>query len=298
MTQYAVATVSDDEGTTTALVVGDQIYPLPGRPAMSELLVDWDASLKRFDDHVRAGDLRSSGSVQDADLLPPVPNPPNVYCAGSNYSDHTREMRNIPPDQEVPKPPEGPFMFLKPTTTLIGHRDVIKLGKGCKQVDWELELAAVIGRAAFEVREEDALDYVAGYTIANDISVRDRFVRGEESGASMQYDWFLQKGWATACPLGPWLVPAGQVPKIHDAAMRLTRNGKTEQDSLTSLMIFNLREQIAYASSVVELVPGDVILTGTCAGVGKGKGQFLAAGDVVVCEIDGLGRLENPVEGA
>jgi 2-keto-4-pentenoate hydratase/2-oxohepta-3-ene-1,7-dioic acid hydratase in catechol pathway len=262
---------------------------------MSDLLADWDASLERFEEHLRRGDLESAGAVQDARLLAPVPRPPNLYMAGANYADHAREMRKLPADADVPKAPEGPFMFLKPTSTLIGHRDEVRIGPGCEQVDWEVELAAVIGRRADRVSADQALAHVAGYTVANDVSVRDRFVRGDAAEPPMKFDWFMQKGWATSCPLGPWLVPAGEAPGVHDAAMRLARSGVLEQDSRTSQMIFPLAEQIAYLSAVVPLVPGDVICTGTCAGVGAGKGRFLAPGDVMVAEIEGIGRLENPV---
>jgi 2-keto-4-pentenoate hydratase/2-oxohepta-3-ene-1,7-dioic acid hydratase in catechol pathway len=297
MARYGVATVQDDHGTATALVVNDQVHPLPGRPRMADLLADWDASLERFEEHLRRGDLEPAGAAQDARLLPPVPRPPNLYMAGANYADHAREMRKLPADAEVPKAAEGPFMFLKPTTTLVGHREEVRIGQGCERVDWEVELAAVIGRRAHRVTADQALAHVAGYAVANDVSVRDRFVRGDAAEPPMKFDWFMQKGWATSCPLGPWLVPAGEAPGAHDAAMRLTRSGVLEQDSRTSQMIFPLAEQIAYLSAVVPLVPGDVICTGTCAGVGAGKGRFLAPGDVMVAEIEGIGSLENPVVG-
>jgi 2-keto-4-pentenoate hydratase/2-oxohepta-3-ene-1,7-dioic acid hydratase in catechol pathway len=297
MARYGVGTVQDEDGTTAALLVSDQVHPLPGRPPMSDLLADWDASVARFEAHLERGDLEPAGGVHDARFLPPVPRPPNLYMAGANYADHAREMRKLPADAEVPKASAGPFMFLKPTSTLIGHRDAVRIGPGCEKVDWEVELAAVIGRRADRVPAEEALAHVAGYTVANDVSVRDRFVRGDAAEPPMKYDWFMQKGWATSCPLGPWLVPASEAPGALDAAMRLTLNGMPEQDSRTSQMIFSLGEQIAYLSAVVPLVPGDIICTGTCAGVGAGKGRFLAPGDVMVAEIEGVGRLENPVVG-
>ncbi len=111
--------------------------------------------------------------------------------------------------------------------------------------------------------------------MANDISVRDRFVRGDAAEPPMKFDWFMQKGWATSCPLGPWLVPAGEAPGAQDAAMVLTRNGQVEQDSRTSQMIFSLGEQIAYLSAAIALEPGDIICKGTCAGVGAGTLVFM-----------------------
>jgi 2,4-didehydro-3-deoxy-L-rhamnonate hydrolase len=294
MARYGVATMADPAGAA-ALVIDDQIYPLPGGPTLAELLGDWERSLERFEAHLESGDLEPAGAVEDVRLLAPVPSPPNLYMAGANYADHAREMRKLPPDAEVPRASEGPFMFLKPTTTVIGHREPVRIVPGCQQVDWEVELAAVIGRHADRVAAEEALAHVAGYTVANDVSVRDRFVRSAAAEPPMKYDWLLQKGWATSCPLGPWLVPAGEAPSAGDAAMRLTVNGEVEQESRTSQMIFTLAEQIAFLSAVVPLVPGDVICTGTCAGVGAAKGRFLAAGDVMVAEIEGIGRLENPV---
>lgn len=298
MARYGVATVADREGEVAALVLEDLVHPLPGRPRMADLLADWEGSLERFEEHVQRGDLEPTGAVQDTRLLAPVPRPPNLYMAGANYADHAREMRRPSDDAEVPRPAEGPFMFLKPTTTLIGHREPVLIGPGCERVDWEVELAAVIGRRAHRVSADDALGYVAGFTVANDISVRDCFVRESAAEAAMKFDWFRHKGWATSCPQGPWLVPAGEAPGVHDAAMRLTRNNQVEQDSRTSRMIFSLGEQIAYLSAVVPLVPGDVICTGTCAGVGAAKGSFLAAGDIMVAEIEGVGRLENQVASA
>jgi len=295
MARYSVATVADGEGTTTALVVEGRIHPLPGRPSMRDLLVSWEASVERFERHLAAGDLEPTGNGDHPRLLPPIPNPPNLYMAGANYADHAREMRKLAPDAPVPRSATGPFMFLKPTSTLIGHRDEVRIAPGCERVDWEVELAVVIGRRADSVPADQALGYVAGYTVANDVSVRDRFVREDAAEPAMKFDWLMQKGWATSCPLGPGLVPAAELPDAQDKAMRLTVNGQVEQESRTSQMIFSIAEQIAFVSAIVPLVPGDVICTGTCAGVGAGKGRFLAPGDVMVAEIEGVGLLENPV---
>lgn len=297
MAGYGIATVALDRGSTAALVLDGAVYPLPRRPAMRELLRDWDAALERLDAHAEHGDLESAGTAGEVRLLAPVPDPPNLYMAGANYADHAREMRGLPPGAPVSKPAGGPFMFLKPTTTLIGHREAVRIAPRCERVDWEVELAVVIGRRAYHVSVEEALSHVAGYTVANDISVRDRFAREDIAEAPMKFDWFQQKGWATSCPLGPWLVPASQLPEVHDARLRLILNGAVEQDSRTSEMIFGVAELIAFLSSVVPLVPGDVICTGTCAGVGAGKGRFLAPGDLMVAEVEGIGRLENPVAG-
>ncbi len=293
---FRLATIADAEGTTTALVVDEAVHALPGRPAALDLLADWDSALELLAGHAERGDLRPALPIDQVQLLPPVPNPPNLYMAGANYADHAREMRKLPPGADVAKPAGGPFMFLKPTTTLIGNGQPVKIGPGAERVDWEVELAVVIGRRAERVAEADALDHVAGYTVANDVSVRGRFVREDTGEPPMKFDWFLQKGWATSCPMGPWLVPAASLSGAQDTALRLTLNGEVQQDSRTSEMIYSIAEQIAFLSAVVPLVPGDVICTGTCAGVGAGKGRFLAPGDVMVAEVEGVGRLENPVE--
>jgi 2-keto-4-pentenoate hydratase/2-oxohepta-3-ene-1,7-dioic acid hydratase in catechol pathway len=295
-TDFRLASIQDADGPTAALVLGDSVHPLPGRPSALELLSVWDVALGQLGRHAEQDDLGPGIPLREAHLLPPITNPPNLYMAGANYADHAREMRKLPPDAEVAKPAGGPFMFLKPTTTLIGNGQPVKIGPGAERVDWEVELAVVIGRRAERVAEADALDYVAGYTVANDVSVRGRFVREDTAEPPMKFDWFLQKGWATSCPLGPWLVPAASLPDAQDAALRLTLNGEVQQDSRTSEMIFSIAEQIAFLSAVVPLVPGDVICTGTCAGVGAGKGRFLAPGDVMVAEVEGVGRLENAVE--
>jgi 2-keto-4-pentenoate hydratase/2-oxohepta-3-ene-1,7-dioic acid hydratase in catechol pathway len=215
--------------------------------------------------------------------------------AGANYADHAREMRGLAPTDPVEKSPEGPFVFLKPTTTLIGHGELLMLPEGFARVDWEIELAVVIGLRADHVTADDALAYVAGYTIANDISVRDAFVRSESTEPPMRFDWFSQKGRATSCPCGPWITPSRFCAAPGDLALSLSVNGEVEQSSRTSELIFSVEDLVAYISSVLPLVPGDVICTGTPSGVGAGKGRFLKDGDVIVAEIEGIGALRNGV---
>jgi 2,4-didehydro-3-deoxy-L-rhamnonate hydrolase len=296
MAEYFLASVdSGDGGSLAAVVLDGMVHPLDGRPTMAQLLADWEASLDAVETAVDGGALAPGRPLREVRLLPPVPEPPNLYMIGANYADHAREMRGLAPDAPVPKPPGGPFVFLKPTTTLVGPDEAVRLGAGCDKVDWEAELAVVIGRRASKVSVDDALAHVAGYTIANDVSVRDHFRRADSAEPPMTFDWFAQKGWVTSCPVGPWLLPARRRPDPAGLALRLTLNGAVEQDSSTSEMIFSVAEQIAYISAIVPLVPGDVICTGTPAGVGMAKGRFLAPGDEMVCEIEGIGRLANPV---
>jgi 2,4-didehydro-3-deoxy-L-rhamnonate hydrolase len=295
VSEFFLATAALDGGTTAALVSDGLVYALPGRPTVRSLLDQWDASLRSLEALAGSGELTAIGPAGEVTLSAPVPEPRNLYMAGANYADHAREMRGLGPEDEIVKPAGGPFMFLKPTSTVIGPGGKIVIAPGCERVDWEVELAVVIGRRAERVPVGEALDCVAGYTVANDVSVRARFVREDTAEPPMRFDWFQQKGWASSCPLGPWLVPARSLPDAQHRAMRLTLNGSVEQESRTSEMIFSIAEQIAFVSSVVPLLPGDVICTGTCAGVGSSKGRFLAPGDVVVAEIEGIGRLQNTV---
>jgi 2,4-diketo-3-deoxy-L-fuconate hydrolase len=296
MSDYFVASVEGtDGGPVAALVVGRQVHPIPGHPSVADLLGDWDASLDRLEAALADGTLDEARPLADVRLLAPVPTPPNLYMVGANYADHAREMHGLGPDDDVPRSPAGPFIFLKPTSTVVGPGAEVRLGAGCHKVDWEVELAAVIGRRAHGVAVEDALDVVAGWTVVNDVSARDRFRRPEGAEPPMAFDWFAQKGWATSCPMGPWLLPARQRPDPAGLALRLTRNGAVEQESNTAEMLFSVAEQIAYISAIAPLVPGDVICTGTPAGVGAGTGRFLEPGDVVVAEVESIGRLESRV---
>src|SRR3954454_25142646 len=165
---------------------------------MAELLADWSEALDAVETAIEGGRLAAGRAVDEVRLQAPVPQPPNLYMIGANYADHAREMRGLAPDAPVPKPPGGPFVFLKPTTTVVGPRAPVQLGPGCEKVDWEAELAVVIGRRAHRVAVDDALACVAAYPIANDVSARDRFRRADSAEPPMTFDWFAQKGWATS----------------------------------------------------------------------------------------------------
>jgi len=289
---FALATIEDENGTTAALVRNGAVRPLAGRPGLTDLLRDWEAALDGIE---LEGAERPLDSVR---LLPPVPAPPNLYMVGANYLSHAREMRGLGPDDPVEPPAEGPFVFLKPTTTLVGHRDAVVLPAGYRALDHEVELAVVIGRRADGVDEASALDHVAGYTVANDISLRDAFRRGEDAEPPMRFDWFAQKGRRTSCPAGPVLLPARFCSDPDALDLRLTVNGEIRQQSNTREMMFSVAAIVAYVSRIVALVPGDMICTGTCAGVGAASGRFLAPGDVVSAGIDGIGELANEVVSA
>jgi 2-keto-4-pentenoate hydratase/2-oxohepta-3-ene-1,7-dioic acid hydratase in catechol pathway len=212
----------------------------------------------------------------------PLPNPTKIICAGLNYADHCRE-------QNVPIP-ERPMLFAKFPSSLIGHEDAITWPSTVSQkVDFEAELAVVIGRPARSVSADEASRYIAGYTIANDISARDVQFMDEQ--------WVRGKSFDTFCPLGPYLVTPDEIPDPHSLAIRCQVNGEVMQDSNTSEMIFNAFALIEFVSKTSTLLPGDIISTGTPNGVGHFQKPpvYLKPGDVVEIEIEGLGRLRNPV---
>ena len=231
-------------------------------------------------------------------LLAPVLYPGNIYCAGANYTDHMAEMARAQgqaPGPNMKELGEKPWHFVKSSrSAVVGPGARVKLPVYSQMVDWEVELAAVIGRPARDVSVEKALDCVAGYTIADDLSARDVMRRDKNPATSpFHYDWLSQKCFDGACPLGPWIVPASEIPYPQNLALKLWVNDKVMQDSHTGKMIFSTAEQIAMLSSRVTLYPGDLILTGTPAGVGMPRRTFLKAGDTVKLWIEGIGDLTH-----
>ena len=212
-----------------------------------------------------------------------ITRPGKIVCVGLNYHDHAEEG-----GAELPK---APLLFAKWSNTLIGHGDPIVLPAESKEVDYEAELGVVIGTTAKHVSERDALDVVQGYICVNDVSARDlQFADGQ---------WTRGKSPDSFCPVGPRLVPREEIDDPQALAIRCVLNGETMQDSSTSQMIFSVAEIIAYVSRVITLEPGDLIATGTPAGVGvfRDPKVLLKDGDEVTVDIEGLGALTNPVKG-
>jgi 2-keto-4-pentenoate hydratase/2-oxohepta-3-ene-1,7-dioic acid hydratase in catechol pathway len=208
-----------------------------------------------------------------------IERPGKIVAIGLNYMDHVRESGA--------EPPAKPLVFCKFTTSLIGDGDEIRIPRALtERVDWEVELAAIIGKPARNVSEADALSYVSGYTIANDVSARDlQFADGQ---------WVRAKSLDTFCPLGPKVV---QLDDPQNLKLQTRVNGEVMQDSSTSEMIFGVAELISFCSHSFTLEAGDVILTGTPWGCGEfmNPKRALSGGDVVECEIEGIGVLRNPV---
>lgn len=217
------------------------------------------------------------------EYLAPV-EPVTVYALGFNYGRHAEEI-------EVSYP-ENPVVFIKAMTSVIGHGAPVVLPKaGPDEVDYEAELAVVIGRKGKNIPADRAMDHVLGYTCANDVSARDWQFHKQKN------QWTRGKSFDTFCPLGPWLVTREEVENPDDLGIRSLLNGKVMQDSRTSDMFFSVEEIVSDLSRSVTLLPGTVILTGTPAGVGfaRDPAVFLREGDRITVEIDGIGVLSNPV---
>jgi 2-keto-4-pentenoate hydratase/2-oxohepta-3-ene-1,7-dioic acid hydratase in catechol pathway len=305
MAGYKLATYQTADGPRAGLVVDDKVFDaakLTGRPAyatMLGILEDWKTAqglLKKA--AASSAKARAKGRpLKGTKLLAPVLWPLAIYCAGANYSDHVAEMNRAQGRPDGPDPRTlglQSWHFIKASRSLANPGATIKISDYSKQMDWEVELAAVIGRSAKHVSIEKALSYVAGYTVANDLSARDRGRRPHvPDNSPFKADWVAHKSFDGSCPLGPWIVPASDIRDPQNLGIKLWVNDVIKQDSNTGQMIFNLAEQIAHLSARLTLHPGDVILTGTPAGVGAGRGEFLKAGDVVKLWIEGIGSISN-----
>lgn len=247
------------------------------------------------------GRSRAAAVTVDADVVPldavellaPIARPPKLLATAANYQAHITEA-GLP---EVDKMRIVPKLFLKPASTIIGPDVAMRLPSISHEVDWELELAAVIGAEVRDVGVDEALDAVAGYTIVNDVSARsvDWGLSDRDAAGSEFFDW-LQGKWPDGfAPMGPWIRTAEEIPDPQHLSMELRVNGTVRQSGSTASMIFSVAEVIAFASRFMTLEPGDVIATGTPAGVGATTQQYLQSGDVMEGKISGLGVLRTPV---
>lgn len=266
-------------------------------PALADLTVlevldSWaehESVLRALDDDA----VRAGAVVRGARLLAPITYPRKVLCAGTNYYDHCEEMGTARPD-----PDAEPFFFLKtPTTTVVGPDAVVPLPDRAKvALDWEAELGVVIGTRCKDVAASDARGMVAGYLVADDLSDRGAFPRENPVMAPFAFDWLAHKSPDGSCPIGPGVVPAWLVEDPQDLSISLSVNGETKQSSHTSQMVIGVDALVAGASRLMTLEPGDVILTGTPAGVGAPHGTFLHGGDVVTVTIERLGSITHTIE--
>lgn len=294
---YALASYRDaraDGARRAAVVVDGALYDLTAvfgkeaPPWARGSLDDVVANRARWDDALLALDAvsdfgRPLSQTPDAPLLPA-----RIFAAASNYVEHADEMGTV----LAAKQDSNPYMFTKMSTTVIGPGRAVVIPPESNKVDWEIELGVVIGKRGRRISVNNALDHVAGYTVMNDISARDLTRRDDYP---FKFDWFQGKNFDTFLPMGPWVVPRRAIEDPQKLHLRLDVNSETMQDASTAEMIFDVREQIAYLSSLLTLEPGDVIATGTPTGVGMGRGVFLKPGDVMTASIEGIGVLENPV---
>ena len=247
-------------------------------------------------DAARKAVAESSGGprVDSVELLAPMARPPKILAAAGNYQAHIVEGGAKPVDKSV----IVPKLFMKPSSSVIAPGAAVPISTVSNTLDWELELAVVIGRRGRNIPVERALDYVAGYTVINDVSARtaEWGVAGRKPGEwDLFFDWLNGKWGDGYAPMGPWLVTADEVPDPQALQMRLTVNGREHQNASTGDMIFTSAELIAFASRFMTLEPGDTFATGTPSGVGDATGTYLKEGDIMKGWIEGIGTLVTPV---
>ncbi len=305
---YRLLSYKSGKEGRAGILVGDQVYDaakLTGVAAWSTTvgaLADWSKANRAFAEvakKIESGKSRAKGvALKKVTLLAPLLYPGTIYCAGANYTDHMAEMARAhgdKPGKTMKQLGEKPWHFIKASRSpVVGPGAEVTLPAFAKNVDWEIELAAVIGKPARNVPVDKALSYVAGYTIANDLSARDAGRRTKNPPHSpFFWDWTSHKSWEGSCPLGPWIVPASQIRNPHDLDMKLWVGDELMQDSNSGKMIFDTAEQIAMLSSRVTLHPGDLVLTGTPAGVGTPRNRFLKRGETVKMWIEKIGEISN-----
>jgi len=276
-----LVTFENSGNSTLGARKGDKIVDLSGvAPDMRSFLEGGEDSLASARSAVEAAPRTvEAGSAK---IQAPIQNPEKIICIGLNYADHAAES-GMPI-------PEEPIIFSKYPSTIIGPGEQIRVPASSEKTDYEVELVVVIGKGGRDITEADALNHVAGYTVGHDVSARDYQL--EKPGGQ----WMLGKTFDTFAPIGPDIVTSDEVDDPHALGIRCILNGETVQDSTTAQLIFKVPQLIAYLSHVFTFTSGDLIFTGTPPGVGMARDPqlWLKPGDTVVCEIDGLGRLENP----
>ena len=279
-------TFEDGDGRRIGARVGDRVVDLSRvdasiPPSMRRFLAAGEEAMQAARAAVGRGFCALEAS--SVRIVAPISDPEKIVCIGLNYVDHAVETG-------MPIPSE-PVVFSKYVTSIVGPGDAVRIPAASRKVDYEVELVAVVGRGGRDIPESDALHHVAGYTVGNDVSARD--FQLEKPGGQ----WMIGKTFDTFAPIGPDIVTSDDITDPHGLRIRCILNGETMQDSCTDQLVFRVEKLVAYLSGVFALTPGDLIFTGTPPGVGLGRDPqvWLKSGDVVVCEVDGVGRLENPV---
>ena len=297
MTPYALVTVNKHGKSIACLETGGIYYPLsdsskfglePLPDTIFGLLADWELSKVRLADLAQRCALQPATAGVDpgtVTLEAPIQFPGKVLCAGANYYDHIAEMGV----KDLRKEAQRLFFFFKPSrNAIVGPGRTVIYPADSKMFDWEIELAAVVGKRSKHLTLESALESVAAYSVGIDLSARDM---NQAPDTFYKLDWAAGKGQDTCCPLGPRLVPADFIDNPQNLGLKLSVNGEVKQQGRTSGMIFDIREQLVILSRLMTLDPGDVILTGTPAGVGFPKRNFLKPGDRIDAEIESIGCL-------
>lgn len=292
MTNWSLVTYRDPKGVEWAGVLradGAIVQPAELRQyrGLMDAMDDWDV----LETQLRGLQPADLEPLETAELVLSLRYPRKLICAGANYIDHISEMGG----GDVPMGWRPFFFFVPPTTALIANGEAIEIADDDSQrVDWEAELAVVIGRRATRIGRDEALGHIAGYACLNDVTARAALRRLAPLADPFQWDWAEAKAADTFTPLGS-VTPAWQVEDPNNLGIRCLVNGELKQDGSTRNFICDVQELVSVASHLCTLEPGDVIATGTPAGVGAARGEHLRDGDQVRVEIDGIAALENPV---
>jgi 2-keto-4-pentenoate hydratase/2-oxohepta-3-ene-1,7-dioic acid hydratase in catechol pathway len=298
-----------------AILVGDKVLDLAKALAIYKrknpvkfgfdttlaVLADWPKAkvafkkiADEFTKNAKSAYAKIAVPLKRVKLLAPILYPSSVFCIASNYRDHAKEMGG---SGDMPdKATRTPVFFQKtPAQTIVGHDAKIHLPLTSTAIDWEAELAVVIGKPCYNVTKEDVQGYIAGYMVLNDMSIRGPKAEDATTPELKKFrnDRFRRKNWDGSCPIGPWLTPKDFVKDPYNQTIKLWVNGELMQDGNSRDMHYNIEEQISYLSQHITLQPGDVITTGTPAGVGKGKGMWLKAGDKITTTVGQMGTLET-----
>lgn len=296
MTWFALATHAGADGPRSVIQVGDAFHDLHEAAAahgfsaadgdVTAIIRDWDA--RREPLFALARVLEGVSGAMVAPKLAAPFEPRRIFAAASNFIEHAEEMQT----KLAAKADSEPYIFLKTIESVVGPDELVVVPPQVSRPDWEVELGVVLGHSGKNVAVGDAHAMIAGYTIVNDVSARDRTRR---SDFPFSHDWFRGKSFDSFTPLGPVFVPRDCLGDPHAIRLGLKVNDAAMQDGNTSEMIFNIYEQIAYLSTILELRAGDLIASGTPAGVGMGRGIFLKDGDVMTAWVEGIGSLRNAV---
>ena len=282
----------DNDEVKPGICDGETVYDISSVSAsISNLLDTYGTDLQVIEKARAAGDLTEVGSVNSVLFKPPVYYPRKLLCVAGNYVAHIEEGGGKLQLEHT----QAPWLFcVPPTSVMIGHGEKIQLLPQAQKIDYEGELAVVIGRKAKSVAAKDAADYIVGYTIYNDVSERTPFMI-EHVEEKRQLSFWYTKSFDTFGPNGPFITTSDEISDPQDLTIRVNVNGEERQNCSTNQMIFSVYELVEFLTSFLTLEPGDVIATGTPAGVGSATGFFLKGGDTVQISIDGLGTLGNSV---